>query len=298
MKYKILIALFVVSVTAANAQQLHTSSMYNLQGVLQNPSMAGVQENNFVGVTYRTQWSGISGSPKTATAFASFGLPKQKIGVGGYVYSDKTGPTSRSGVELSLAKHIVMEEGKVFSIGIESRFQQYALDKAKLTATLGNDPAIAGSDSRFKYDAGFGVAYITKKIQIGASVSQLVQSKLDFYSGNLSTTEQARLYRHYYFHGAYKWDVDGVTTITPNFMVTYLPNAPTDFQIGARFEHREIFWWGIGYRAKQSYMLSAGVNLNKQFTLGYAFDNYLTPISNFDAGSNGHEVILRFNFKK
>lgn len=296
MKY-ILTAFLVAGIATANAQQLQTSSLNNLQGVLQNPAMAGVQETNFVGATYRTQWSAISGSPKTATIFGSFDMPKQKIGIGGYVYSDKTGPTSRTGVELSLAKHIVTDKG-VFSLGLESRFQQYALDKAKLTATLGSDPAIGGADNRFKYDAGFGVAYVTKRLQIGASVSQLVQSKLDFYSGNLSTTEAARLYRHYYFHGAYTWNVDGVTTITPNFMVTYLPNAPTDFQLGARVEHRGIFWWGLGYRTKQSYMLSAGVHINKKFTLGYAYDDYITPISNFDGGSNGHELLLRFNFQK
>ena len=297
MKY-IVTVFFAVAITTGNAQQLQTSSLNDIQGILQNPSMAGVAQTNFVGASYRTQWSGIAGSPQTATVFGSFDMPKQKAGIGGYVYSDKTGPTSRTGVELSLAKHIVTDNGNIFSLGIESRFQQYALDKTKLTAALGNDPAIAGGDTRFKYDAGFGMAYITKTLQLGASVSQLVQSKLNFYSGNLSTTEAARLYRHYYFHGAYKWNVDGVTTITPNFMVTYLPNAPTEFQIAARVEHREIFWWGLGYRSKQSFMASVGVNINKKFSLGYAYDDYLTPISHFDGASNGHEFILRFNFQK
>lgn len=297
MKY-ILTIFFAAAIATGNAQQLQTSSLNDIQGVLQNPSMAGVAQNNFIGASYRTQWSGIAGSPQTATVFGSFDMPKQKAGIGGYIYNDKTGPTSRTGVELSLAKHIVTDNGNIFSLGIENRFQQYALDKTKLTAALGNDPAIAGGDTRFKYDAGFGIAYITKTIQLGASVSQLVQSKLNFYSGNLSTTEAARLYRHYYFHGAYKWNVDGVTTITPNFIVTYLPNAPTDFQISARVEHRELFWWGLGYRSKQSFMASAGVNINKKFSLGYAYDDYLTPISHFDGASNGHEFILRFNFQK
>lgn len=297
MKY-ILTAFLAAAIATGNAQQLQTSSLNDIQGVLQNPAMAGVQQTNFIGASYRTQWSGIAGSPQTATVFGSFNLPKQKAGIGGYIYNDKTGPTSRTGVELSLAKHIVSDNGNIFSLGIESRFQQYALDKSKLTAALGNDPAIAGGDTRFKYDAGFGVSYITKTLQLGASVSQLVQSKLNFYSGNLSTTEAARLYRHYYFHGAYKWNVDGVTTITPNFIVTYLPNAPTDYQIAARVEHREIFWWGLGYRSKQSFMASVGININKKFSLGYAYDDYLTPISRFDGASNGHEVILRFNFQK
>jgi type IX secretion system PorP/SprF family membrane protein len=297
MKRIITILLTAGSLTAAG-QQLQTSSMYDLQGMLQNPAMAGINPVNFIGASYRTQWSGISGSPQTATVFGSFNFPNQKIGIGGYAYSDKTGPTKRTALELSLAKHIVSDEGNVFSLGIETRFQQYALDKAKLTATLGSDPAIGGSDSRFKFDAGFGVAYKAKGLQLGASVSQLVQSKLDFYSGNLSTTEQARLYRHYYLHGSYKWNVDGVTSITPNFVLTYLPNAPTDFQLGARVEHREMFWWGVGYRNRQSFMLSAGLHVNKKFTIGYAFDDYISPISSFDSKANGHEVLLRYNFIK
>lgn len=298
MKHKILIVIFAGLVSITNAQQLQTSSMYDLQGILHNPSMAGMLENNVIGVSYRSQWNGISGSPKTATVFGSFKLPKQTIGVGGYVYNDKTGPTSRTGIQLSLAKHIVMDEKGTISLGLETRLQQYSLDKAKLSATLGNDPVLGTSDNRFKYDAGFGISYTGKKLQIGASVSQLVQSKLDFYSGNLTTNEEARLYRHYYFHGAYNWKIDGVTVITPNALLVYLPNAPINFQCGARVEHNKTFWWGLGYRANQSFMLNAGVNINKKFTLGYGYDDYINPVSNFDNGASAHEVLIRYNFVK
>jgi hypothetical protein len=46
-------------------------------------------------------------------------------------------------------------------------------------------------------------------------------------------------------------------------------------------------------------MLSAGFHINKNFSVGYAYDNYLTPISTFTAsgGSGGHELILRYNFR-
>ncbi|MGG9964591.1 PorP/SprF family type IX secretion system membrane protein [Ferruginibacter sp. SUN106] len=298
MKHKILTALFVAFVATTNAQQLQTSSMYDMQGVLHNPSTAGVYENNFVGVSYRSQWAGISGSPKTATVFGSFNLPKQAIGIGGYVYQDKTGPTSRTGIDLSLAKHIVMGDKGVFSLGLETRLQQYALNTSKLYATLGNDPVLGGADSRFKYDAGFGVSYTSKTIEVGASVSQLVQSKLNFYSGNLTRTEEAMLYRHYYAHAAYHIDVDGYTTITPNAILVYLPNAPVNYQVGARFEHNKIFWWGLGYRSHQSFMISAGININKKFTVGYAYDDYINPVSSFDNGANAHEVLIRYNFIK
>jgi type IX secretion system PorP/SprF family membrane protein len=298
MKRYILSVILLGAAFAVKAQQLQTSSMYDLQGVIHNPSTAGVYMKGMVGATYRSQWSGLSGSPKTATVFGSFELPEQKIGLGGYIYNDKTGPTSRTGIALQFAKHIPMANGAKFSVGIEARGLQYAIDRAKLSATLGSDPALGTADNRFKFDAGFGVSYTGKKLQLGASVAQLVQSKLGFNSAVLGSGEEARLYRHYYFHGAYKWAVDPNTSITPSFMFIYLPNAPLEFQGGFRVEHNELFWWGLALRAKQSFILSAGVNLNKKFTIGYAYDIYKTPVSVFDNGSNAHEVLLRYNLFK
>lgn len=297
MKKYLLILFLTGTVINTQAQQLQASSMYDLQGVIHNPSTAGVDGSVF-GVSYRTQWSSISGSPKTATVFGSTSIESLQIGIGGYIYNDKTGPTSRTGVALDFAKHIKTANDGLFSLGIEARAQQYSIDKAKLTSTLGADPAIGNGDNKFVFDAGFGISYTGKKLQVGASVSQLVQSKLDFYTGNLTRTEEGRLYRHYYFHALYKLKVDENTVFIPNVMVIYLPNAPTEYQGGFRVEHNEVFWWGIGYRARQSWMLSAGVHVKKKFTIGYSFDIYKTPVSVFDAGSNAHEILMRYNFKK
>lgn len=302
MKKYIITVVLMSSAFIANAQQLQTSSFADLNGIVYNPSLAGVQQDeeikSTVGATYRTQWSGISGSPQTATIFGSFNLPKQKIGIGGYLYNDQTGPTRRTGVTLSLAKHIVFNNGAVFSLGIENRLQQYSIDRSKLEGSLGNDPALGTTDNRFKYDAGFGISYTDKKWQLGASVSQLIQSKLDFYSGNLAVTEEARLYRHYYFTAKYNWDVDGTTTISPNAMIIYLPNAPTEVVGGVRVEHNKTVWWGIGYRYEQNFMLSAGFNIQKKFSISYAYDIYSKPVSNFDGGHSAHEFMLRYNIVK
>ena len=282
----------------ANSQQLQSSSFYDLQGVFHNPSMAGVQGHGMIGATYRTQWSSIKGAPKTATVFGSFAMPKNNIGLGGYLYNDETGPISRSGLNLSFAYHIPMEKGKI-SLGMEAKAQQWAIDFNKLQQSLGTgDPVIMGDDTKFKFDAGFGAAYVDDRLQVGASVAQLIQSKLDLYSGNLSTTEEGKLYRHYYGHGSYRWSVDKNTDITPNFLAIYLPNAPFEFQGGVRIEHSKLFWWGLSLRAEQSWMLSAGLRINKKFNVGYSFDIYKTPMSVYASGSNAHELLLRYDFIK
>jgi type IX secretion system PorP/SprF family membrane protein len=280
--------------------------MYEMQGTLHNPSVAGVQKHGVIGATYRTMWDGISGGPRTATLFGSAYLPSAKLGLGGYIFNDVTGPTKRTGLQMAYAYHIPLENEAVFSLGIEGRFQQFSFDKAKLQASLGNDPVLASTDSKFTGDAGFGISYTSKKFQLGASVSQLIQSKMDFYKLNLTggtgalpdRTEEGRLYRHYYIHSYYKWDVDGNTTITPSVLFIYLPNAPLEFQGGARVEHHEVFWWGVALRARQSWMISAGVHIAKAFTVGYAFDIYSTPLSVYDKGSSAHEILLRYDFLK
>lgn len=302
MKKYILGLIFLSSASITQAQQLQASSFYDMQGVLYNPSMAGVFQDastkGTIGATYRSQWSGISGGPQTVTAFASFDLPNQKIGIGGYVYNDKTGPTSRTGVQLALAKHIEMGNGAKFSLGLEGKVLQFGLDKSKISESLENDPVLGSADNRIKFDAGFGIAYSTPKFQIGASATQLVQSKLDFYSGNMQRSEEGRLYRHYFGHASYNWKVDEATTIIPNVLLGYLPNAPLEFQGGIKFEHSQILFWGLSWRANQSWMLSAGVHIQKKLTLGYAYDIYKNPISEFDNGSNAHEILLKYNFKK
>ena len=135
MKRILTIAILALSVGHLSAQQLNTSSLYELQGLFHNPATAGTYAPALVGAVYRTQWSSFSGAPRTATVFGSFDLPEQKIGVGGYLYSDKTGPTSRTGVTLAFSKHIPLNNGAKFSAGIEARGLQYAIDRAKLTQT-------------------------------------------------------------------------------------------------------------------------------------------------------------------
>ncbi|MFM8592044.1 MAG: type IX secretion system membrane protein PorP/SprF [Sphingomonadales bacterium] len=292
------ILLLSLITTSGSAQQLMTSSLYELQGNLHNPALAGLHQQTVLGASYRSMWSGIEGSPVTALVYGSTFLQKANIGIGGYLYSDVTGPTSRRGIQTSYAYHIPLQNGAQFSVGLEARFQQFAIDKARLIDALQNDPVMGGAANRFKGDAGLGMAYTSSNWQLGASVSQLIQSKLDFYSGNLVRSQEARLYRHFYLHGSYQWQVDENTRIIPNFLVIYLPNAPTELQAGARVEHRELFWWGLSLRARQSWMLSAGVKVQKKMTIGYSFDIYSTPLSVFDQGPNAHEILLRYQLRK
>lgn len=291
-KLFILILIATASLKVA-AQQIQTTAFPQLQGFMHNASFAGIGATNFVGATYRTQWSEISGGPKTANLFGSFAMPESKMGMSALVYSDKTGPTSRTGVSISFAKHIDFGNGSVLSMGIENKFQQFRLDQEKIVAAIGADPALANAKGGLNYDAGFGISFINKKLQVGVSVAQLLESELKNYSG-AGRTEVGKLYRHYNLTGAYTIKMNDDITMIPNLLLIYLPNTPAEFNAGAQFIFKENI--RIGASASKNFSINFGTTLSKNFSIDYAFDLYNNDnvLNNLTA----NEFMLRYHFKR
>ena len=78
--------------------------------------------------------------------------------------------------------------------------------------------------------------------------------------------------------------------------MTYLPNAPTEFQGGVRVEHNDLIQWGAAFRANQGWLVNAGIKIQRKTTIGYSFEIYKTPLSIYTSGSNAHELLLRYDF--
>ena len=137
MKRIYLFTLVLVAAFGANVQQLTASSFYEMYSVLHNPATAGSMKYASIGGTFRSQWSGIPGGPQTGLIFGNTYLKKAKVGIGGYLYNDVTGPTSRNGLQMSYAYHIPMKNDASFSLGLEARVQQWSFDRSKLIGSLG-----------------------------------------------------------------------------------------------------------------------------------------------------------------
>jgi type IX secretion system PorP/SprF family membrane protein len=147
-KIFILSALLLV-IYSANSQQLHFTSQFLQHNTMYNPAAAGMSDQSKVGISYRSQWSSFPGNPRTFMLYGDFKLQKLKAGLGAYIYRDETGPTSRTGIQLAYSYHIKTGEKGRLGVGLELRALQFALDKGKLTASLGaNDPVLSGSDKK------------------------------------------------------------------------------------------------------------------------------------------------------
>ncbi|MBC7536427.1 MAG: PorP/SprF family type IX secretion system membrane protein [Ferruginibacter sp.] len=289
--------LFIVT-TTAKAQQLHFTSQYLQHNAMYNPAAAGISNKNMVGVSYRSMWSSFPGNPKTFMVYADADLKKLNAGLGGYIYRDETGPTSRTGLQLAYSYHIKSRNEKnKFGIGLELRALQYAIDKSKLSASLGNDPILAGSKNKTAIDAGFGLYWTNSKLSVGGAAQQLIGSKVEF--ANIpGAKENGRLYRHYNFTANYKLQTGDDIYVIPNFMTRIVENSPTEFNFGVKVDYQEKLWWGLNWQIRQFWSLQAGFKILQRVSATYSYDYYTTPISVFSAGSGAHEIGLQFDLKK
>jgi type IX secretion system PorP/SprF family membrane protein len=296
-KITLTLSLLVITLVSIG-QQLHFMSQYLQHNSMLNPGAAGMSKSNFIGLSHRNQWSAFPGNPKTTMAYGDVLLEKYNAGVAGYVYRDETGPTSRTGIQMAYSKHIVSRDEKSrFGIGIELRGLQYAIDKQKLISALGDDPALGGASSKFGFDAGFGVYYTKERLSAGIAVSQLIQSKLQLASVPNSKTN-GRLYRHYNFLVNYKIPTGDDIYLIPNALFRAVQNAPSEFELGMKLDYQDKIWVAVNYKFNQSYSLQTGFKIAEKVNFGYSYDAYNAPISQFDGGSGGHEVGIRYEFGK
>lgn len=296
---KVLLSLFTCFViTTSSAQQLHFMSQYLQHNSMINAGAAGISNKNMVGVSYRNQWSSFPGNPRTYMVYADANLEKQKAGIGGYVYRDETGPTSRTGIQFAFSKHIISRDEKQrLGLGIELRGLQYALDKGKVINALGSDPALGGASSKFGFDAGAGIYYTDGTLSLGAAVSQLIQSKLQLADVPNAKTG-GKLYRHYNFNANYKIQTGDNIFLIPNALVRLVEHSPTEFEAGMKLDYQDKIWFAFLYRYRQLYSIQTGLKIADKLNISYSYDAYNTPISAYDGGSGAHEIGLRFDIGK
>lgn len=298
LKSIIAVLLFGLIATATKAQQIFKIAQYTQHNFIINPAASGANKQGSVGATYRKMWAGIDGGPQTTIIFADKYFASKKTGVSVGLFDDKTGPTSRTGGQIGLSYSVNLEKERRLMFGLGGQIMQYKVNLAELANSSyfdPEDPIMSAPGNVTKGDASAGVYYKSNTFNMGFSVQQIIQSKLNFIKG--SSNPEGRLYRHFYLMADYNFQVDEDNVLIPNVLFKYLPNSPLDFDGGVRLEHKNSLWVGFNYRLKQSYTAYAGLKLNNIFSIGYAYEEYRTPLSVFDKGGSAHEISLRYFLK-
>jgi type IX secretion system PorP/SprF family membrane protein len=287
---KIIITLSVsLIVISSNAQQMAHFSQYLLNDFFLNPAVAGTKDYSPVRLTYRAQWAGFEGAPKT-TGLSFHSNYLDNMGIGGILINDRTGPLTQTGFELAYSYHIEVMDGAKLALGLSAKATQYSLDESQITLEESGDFAFSGLTSKTVVpDAGFGAYFFSETYFVGLSVPQLFQASVKYDADDEKLNKEVR---HYYLTGGYNFEITDDISVQPSLLLKTVVTAPTTFDINLRATYQEMLSLGVSYRFKDAIVVVVGIE-KESFMLGYAYDVTTSNVRKYSGGS--HEFMLGYN---
>ncbi|MDA7501840.1 type IX secretion system membrane protein PorP/SprF [Chitinophagales bacterium] len=305
LSYIIFLGIFTAFSSALQAQQVHQLTQFSTNTFVYNPAIAGNSLNDLMAsASYRKQWSGGFEGEEPTTMLLSVHSnlsADRSVGLGGMLFHDKTGPTSRMGVQLAYAYHLPLDRyGEQFlSFGVSGTIMQYSLNFSDLDLRDAGDlAAMEASASQMAADANFGAFLYGENYFVGASALQLAQTALNLSERSIETQEETlSLSRHFYFMGGYRYDFDkdgkdAGFSLMPYGVLKYVKAVPIQFEIAARLLYKDKYWGGIGMRTGDAIAVHLGLEIDDGLSLQYSYDYITSEIGTVSNGS--HEITLAY----
>ncbi|HVN57807.1 MAG TPA: type IX secretion system membrane protein PorP/SprF [Bacteroidales bacterium] len=304
----------------ANAQQEPLYSQYIMNGFLINPSIAGRDGYTTVNLTVREQWVGLAGAPHTYAASFQTRILKNSyiskstsvrkkmvrptkggnVGLGGYVFNDRNGIISRTGLLAAYAYHIQIGRTgttpNYLSLGLAATFYQYALDLNGNLMLKDVDDEFLNNYDRVTYipDFNFGATYTTENYYVGFSMTSLSRGSILF--ANKGDNNRSEL-GHYYLTGGLKIHFRGAPdwSLSPSAMIRSSDQLfkAAQMDLTGRVYWKEEYWAGLSYRTTGSIILMIGGKYDR-FYFGYAADFTMNELHGKTLGS--HELTMAVKF--
>ena len=296
---KITILILIISTAlVANAQQLPQFTQYMINDYVFNPAIAGIESNYQMKTNIRNQWVGVVDAPRT-TVLSIYGKYRESnVGLGGVVFSDQVGPTSRTGLSLSYAYHFSLTDKMKMSLALAGGFTQIKIDPKHLHFKQFEPQAQGGILSSSVPDATFAFYLYTKDWYIGASIPQLLNSNLGFFEDDYLETynlnPDGSLERHYFAMTGYKWKVNYDYVIEPSVLLKSVVPADPVIDIGVKVTYQNKLWLGTNYRSSGAIGLLLGYSIGDRYLIGYSYDMVTSGLGDYTSGS--HEFMLGIKF--
>lgn len=282
---KLIVLLFVVK--TGFSQQIPLTSQYMFNDYLLNPAVAGSQDYLSATLSVRSQWSGLEGAPRTQffSMHTKFG---EKMGVGGYIFNDETGPETDRGIQMSYAYHLTINDKAKLSFSLAGMLFFHNINRAYLKPEESNDEALNTMKvNAVSPDINFGMMYYTDKLKVGLSSPQLLQNNI--YGKTADENGLNQLVRHYYIYGEYNFNVSDKFDVVPSTLLKYVQGAPFQFDFNLRAMYDKKYWIGASYRYDNAIVAMVGLNY-KSLSFGYSYDYTSTDLKDYSSG--GHEIFI------
>lgn len=288
---KLLILSFIFASCASFAQQLHLNTNYLFNPFLLNPGITGTAKDYIpIQINFRKQWAGFPGSPTTQSVSCHSEV-HESFGFGGNVFNDNSGPSRRTGVNVSGSYHLKLtgDKSKMIGMGMGLSMTQHLIDVNQLNTYLPDDPTVmAGYNNQLVPDANIGFYYQWKPgAYVGLSAFNLLQDRRDLF--DFEDRLNNPLVRTYYLMAGYDIDAEGEIDYKVATLIEAIETGTVQFDVSALAVYKNITWLGFGYRNLDAVSAMIGAQIG-HVKLGYSYDFTLSQIRKYSSGS--HEIFL------
>lgn len=285
----LIIGMLMLIVGSADAQQLARRSQFLFNTYLTNPAVAGTKLYSPISASFRNQWAGFDGAPKTYLLSGHTGLPN-RIGVGGIFFHDDTGGSfSRTGAEFTGTYHVDLNNQDAVSFGLSGVVTQFRFDGTDLEVLDQNDQALLGNmESGLNFDANFGMMVYGPNYFFGFAIPNLLQTRLPV-SGFIE--DDNRNMRHFHFMGSYYYELNEEFAIQPSALARFTTATPVQMDFLIKAIYMDMVWAGVTYRHNDAVALALGFEYDR-YAIGYSYDITTTDAANFSPHT--HEVTVAY----
>lgn len=301
-----LAALLMLSVQQIKAQQDAQFSQYMFNGIYINPAYAGYKEQLNLHSFYRTQWTGITGGPRSMSLAVDAIANDGNVGLALQVASDRLGAQSNLTAYGNYAYRLKLNEdgSSRLALGIGIGLVQLGIDGSKLNP---NDPEMyqpAGMQSKIIPDARTGVFYSDNRFYVGVSADNLIAQAVKVESDGFIAQPKP----HYYLTAGVLIPLSEGIQLKPSFLLKDDRAGPTSLDVNAFVLLNDIIWLGGSYRTgvklyDKSYLQKDLSNRNsviaameifpvKSLRIGYGYDFSVGALRGYSGGT--HEISVGY----
>ena len=293
MKKILILAGFILCGNLLKAQQLPQITQYMINDYAINPAIAGMHDFYQVKTTIRNQWAGVTDAPRT-TILSIYGSKGEHVGLGGLVFNDQTGPTSRIGGSASYTYSFALTKSMEMAFALSGGVTQFKITKQGLNIEHQNDPLMLGGDVvRTLPDATFGFNIFGDNWHIGAALPQLLSANLNLMDDDFSriykSESEGSLKRHIYVLGAYEHSFNSHWSLEPSVLMKTVSGAAMQLDLGAKTTYNDNLWVGMNYRNNGELAALVGYSIQERYIIGYSYDM-------MSALGPSHEFMLGIRF--
>ncbi|MCX6233727.1 MAG: type IX secretion system membrane protein PorP/SprF [Bacteroidetes bacterium] len=258
-----------------------------------NPAFTGTQEKLTFNLTDRHQWVGVRGAPNTITFDFQTVIKSEKVGIGGYIYTDRLGPALDFGLFTTYAYILEMPDARL-SFGLQFGFKQTVIDWDRLQMEDMDDwYLLEQPQPRIMPDADFGIYYYKEKFFAGFSTKHLFEKYFADWT-KINTNLPLLLNQNMYLYIGGFINIRKEFIYKPSILIKYVDDGSWGFDANSCLMVYNLFWIGISYRSNHnSFVFMTDIKVNSKLRIGYSYDTYLSDIQHYSIGT--HEIRISYD---